>query len=206
MAVAGILMGDFTALFTGLDVRYMTEAEWNRELGKAGRNLQSRVARSFAGERVAGSSQLKANDPAYTARKVRQGYDRRRGHRTNNLQRVLNTARLFMVRTQRQDANTMAARITMEEGMLRNLVPYAEYYEEKKVSRAGILALAASWVREEALKMTKRMESLRLSRMRLDRSGQDVVRKGMLGQRASALRLLNTIANKGAIRGPLRRR
>lgn len=140
--------------------------EWQRLVGVAARNLQRRIAKSFARQRVAGTSALLANTPEYNARKAAQGFDPRRGHRTNNLQRVLDSnTRLYMVRIITEGNGKMSAWVTMEERMLHSLVPYAEYYEEAKVTRAGILALAASWVKEEAVKLNAKQEAARVKVM-----------------------------------------
>lgn len=190
MAVNGTLIGSFTALFTGLDLRAMTFPEWQRLLGIAGRNLQRRVAKSFAAQKTAGIVWLSANNPKYTADKIAAGLDPRRGHRTNALQRALETARLFMVTVTAQGNDTAAARITMEEGALHALVPHSVYYEEKKVNTQGILALAASWVREEAVALRRKEMAAQAKRLRID---QNVVRSGIGARRAGALKLIDSL-------------
>lgn len=190
MAVNGTLIGPFTVLVTGMDLEAMTQAEWARLIGVMGRNLQKRVARSFAAQRVAGSTMLLKNTPEYDRAKVAAGYDARRGHRTNQLQRALDGARLFMVTITPQTAKTAAARIIMEEGMLHSLVPHSVYYEEKKVTRDGILALAASWVRDEAAKLRAKELAAISKRVRVS---QNVVRAGIGGRRSAALAILDGI-------------
>lgn len=166
MAIMGLLVGDFAADFVGAEPALLPYREWQRLVGVTARNLQRRIAKSFARQRVAGVSALLPNTPEYNARKAAEGFDPRRGHRTNNLQRILDSnTRLYMVRAMTQGGGKLAARVTMEETMLYSLVPYAEYYAEAKVSRAGILALAASWVTEEAAKLNAKQEAARTKAM-----------------------------------------
>lgn len=139
------LVGPFTVLITGLATEGLPRARWHEALSMMGEALQGEIADSFSRERVAGSSQLGKNDPDYTARKAKQGYDARRGHRTNTLQSMLrpSASTLFVIQGPFKNGN---ARIIFKESLLHSLVPYAEYYEEKKVRRAGILVLAKSWL------------------------------------------------------------
>lgn len=141
------LIGNFVVSITGLDMEAAGKAEWRAALTEYGNGLQERIAESFAGERVAGSSQLKTNTPEYNRRKLAEGYDSRRGHRTNFLQGALDGAPLFQVSAVTVNGRGFgSARITFQESKLHSRVPYAEYYEESKVRRAGILALAKSWL------------------------------------------------------------
>lgn len=139
------LVGPFTVLISGLATSGMPRTRWVEALTIMGEALQDEIADSFSSERVAGSSQLLRNDPDYTARKAKQGYDTRRGHRTNTLQSMLRSSvsTLFVIQGPFKNGN---ARIIFRESLLHSLVPYAEYYEEKKVRRAGILELAKSWL------------------------------------------------------------
>ena len=196
MGVSGTLFGEFTAVFTGLDTDWLTPPEWAKLVGSSARRLQKRIARSFAAQKVAGSTWLLPNDPKYTARKVAQGLDRRRGHRTGILQGVLDSlVRLYQVTITSQGNKSLAARVVFEEGMLHSLVPYAVYYEEAKVTRGGILALAASWVREEAMTLQRALSAAQLKRRRIDRSGQNKLRANMNNQRAAALNIINRTVN-----------
>lgn len=144
-AIRYSLVGPFTVLIQGLATEGMPRGKWRDALSLMGEALQDEIADSFSKERVAGSSQLAQNDPEYTARKARQGYDTRRGHRTNTLQSMLRSSAstLFVIQGPFKNGN---ARIIFKESLLHALVPYAEYYEAAKVRRAGILALAKSWL------------------------------------------------------------
>lgn len=146
MAVKYTLVGPFAVLVSGLSTAGLPRARWVEALTVMGEALQDEIADSFAKERVAGSSQLKRNDPSYTARKIKQGYDARRGHRTNTLQSLLRSSAstLFVIQGPYKNGN---ARIIFKEARLHSIVPYAEYYEEKKVTRAGILEIARSWLK-----------------------------------------------------------
>lgn len=193
MAVRGTLIGEFTVLLTGLDLRAMTFPEWQRNVGIMARNLQNRVARSFAAQKTAGRSSLIANDPNYTAGKIRRGEDPRRGHKTNQLQTALNTAKLTMVTVTMQGPNEAAARIIMEEPVLHAMVPHSVYYEEMKVRTQGILSLASLWVREESNKLRARELAGLNKRTRIE---QNVVRTNIAARRAGAFNILNIIANR----------
>lgn len=185
MAVRGTLIGEFTVLLTGLDLRALTFPEWQRNVGVMARNLQNRVARSFAAQKTAGRSSLIANSPEYTARKIKQGLDPRRGHRTNMLQTALSTAKLTMVTLTMQGPNEAAARIIMEEQVLHAMVPHSVYYEEMKVRTAGILSLAASWVREESNKLRARELAGEARRVRIDRTA--MMKNAKFGQAIAGL-------------------
>lgn len=139
------LVGPFTVLITGLATEGLPRARWHEALSMMGEALQGEIADSFSRERVAGSSQLGKNDPDYTARKAKQGYDTRRGHRTNTLQSMLrpSASTLFVIQGPFKNGN---ARIIFRESLLHSIVPYAEYYEAAKVKRAGILELARAWL------------------------------------------------------------
>lgn len=191
MAVVGTLIGEFTALFTGLDLRAFTFPELQRQMGIVARNLQRRVAQSFARQKTKDSAWLLPNTPQYNARKAREGMDPRRGHRTNMLQRTLDTAKLTMVTVTRQGDNQAAARIIMEEQVLHAMVPHSVYYEEKKVRTAGILALAATWVREEAAKLTSRMRAAQAKNINVS---QNILRRNLALRQANAARILSRIA------------
>lgn len=138
------LIGNYRVALSGLpeDVR---KRDLDKALTRYGRALQDRIAQSFANEKVAGTSSLGANTKAYNAAKARQGYDPRRGHRTNNLQRVLDGTQLFVVLL--DDGGK--ADVTFSESLLHSAVPYSEYYEDAKVRQDGILVLAKSWVQAE---------------------------------------------------------
>lgn len=193
MAVHGTLIGSFTVIITGMDLDAMTLPEWQRAIGTVARNLQNRVARSFAAQKTAGSSALKANSPRYTAAKVAAGLDPRRGHRTNMLQGVLNGAKLTMFNITVQTPQSAAARIVMEEQMLHALVPYSVYYEEKKVRTEGILALAASWVREEVTKLRSREMAAKAKRIKFS---QNIIKVNIAARRANANAIINKIPNR----------
>jgi hypothetical protein len=174
-----------------LDVLAIPFTEWQRQMGIVARNLQRKVAQSFAAQKTAGRSALKANDPNYTAGKIRRGEDPRRGHKTNALQQALNSAKLTMVTLTMQGPNEAAARIVMEEPVLHAMVPHSLYYEEMKVRTAGILSLAASWVRDEALKLTARMRAAQAKRIQ---ASQNVLRQNLAARQSNAATILARIA------------
>lgn len=136
--------GPFTVMVSGMDTTVVGRAAWRNALMLVGRNIQDRIANSFAAQRTAGG-QLRPNDPRYTAAKIRQGYDPRKGHRTNMLQSMLRpqASVLYVVIGPDRNGN---GRIIMQEGRLQGLVPYAEYYADAKVQGAGILQVAQSWL------------------------------------------------------------
>ncbi len=143
------LVDDFTVQVTGIKVdEFATKADWRAAARKMAKSLQERVAISFAKERVAGTSSLLKNTPEYDKRKAAEGYDTRRGHRTNYLQSVLDSKELFRVSAVGKGGQL---KITMMESLLYGHVEYAEFYEDKKVQRDGILSLAASWVEQDAV-------------------------------------------------------
>lgn len=219
MAVVGTLIGEFTALFTGLDTRAIPFAEWQRQMGIVARNLQRRVAQSFASGKTAGRAALLANSAKYTAWKIKHGYPKERGQLSRQLLGTLQTAKLTMVTLTMQSATEAAARIVMEEQVLHAMVPHSIPYEDAKVQTEGILSLAASWVREEALKLTARMRAAQaraianrnrlsgqahaLARLRafkaarlniVDTSGQEFLRDQITARRAHAAKILGEIA------------
>lgn len=201
MAVNGTLIGEFTALFTGLDVTAIPFAEWQRQMGIVARNLQRKVAKSFGRQKTAGNVWLSSNTATYDGWKARNGFDRRRGHLTNTLQGALDTAKLTMVTLTMQGAGLAAARITMEEPVLHAMVPHSVYYEEHKVRTQGILSLAASWVREEATKLTARMRAAQARRVNVS---QNVLRRGLAARQANAAQILGRIAQPIANQNVLR--
>lgn len=139
------LSGPFTVVISGLAVEGLTRTRWTAALVKAGETLQDKIADAFAAQRTA-AGQLVRNSPEYTAAKARQGYDTRRGHRTNTLQSLLRSSAstLFTVTGPFKNGT---ARITFRESALHAIVPYAEYYEEAKVRGAGILQIARAWLK-----------------------------------------------------------
>lgn len=134
----------FTAEFRGLTIGNITD--WKALLNsRVGPALQGLIADSFAKQRVAGSSQLKQNQPEYTAWKIRKNFDHRRGHKTNLLQSMLRPHASKLFRVTGPSANGVA-RVVFYEAALHAIVPYSVYYEEMKVQAAGILQLTAAWV------------------------------------------------------------
>lgn len=173
--IRATLIGSFIVSVTGFDMEAGGKQFWRTALQEYGQALQEKIADSFANERVAGSSALAPNSPEYNARKAREGMDTRRGHRTNFLQSVLDGAPLFQVgAVTGNKKGTGTARIQFMENWLHSRVPYAEYYEAAKVRRAGILALARSWLNEtvgvlnaiEAKALLKQRRAAERSRVR----------------------------------------
>ena len=142
------LVGPFTVAISGLAYGGLPVATWRKVLNAMGVSLQQEIANAFSKQRTA-AGWLVANKPSYTAQKARQGYDTRRGHRTNTLQSLLRpeATKLFVVRGPYKNGN---ARIIFRENLLHSVVGYSKYYEENKVRGAGILQLSMRWVREYA--------------------------------------------------------
>jgi hypothetical protein len=144
-------IGEFIVDVRGMSTADAPPAYWYETVNRIGDNLQEQIEASFAAERVAGSSQLGRNTPRWNAYKARKGLDPRRGHATGHLQEQLGVARLFQVRRVPARKGTVAYRIYFQQGWLHSRVPYAEYYEQAKVRRKGILSLAKSWVRNASI-------------------------------------------------------
>lgn len=141
------LVTEFIVEVTNIPIGPGGKTVWRAPLVRFGRALQDSIAESFAGERVAGSSQLARNTQAWNQRKAEKGLDPRRGHATNRLQRALDGKPLFRVRHIVVNKKGLGrVRVEFIEAWLHQRVPYAEYYEEKKVRRRGILAVARQWV------------------------------------------------------------
>ena len=182
-------LGPFTILISGIEIAGLTRSEWRKAIGVMADRIQGEIAKSFNKERVAGSSQLRTNSPEYTARKVRQGYSPKRGHRTNTLQSVLDpkASTLYTISGPYKNGN---ARIIFKESLLHALVPYAEYYEEKKVRRAGILEITRTW----ALKHRGPVDvAQRLAKKALEAAEAIAVRRGAVfaGPRPIRARRIN---------------
>lgn len=160
--VTATLVGAFKVVVRGVDLSLAGKAFWRTAMERYGDALQERIAESFAGERVAGSSTLGANTPEWNMYKARKGLDPRRGHATNNLQRALSARRLFRVGAVTN--NTVS--LEFLESRLHADVPYAEYYEEAKVRRDGILALARKWVQEHLAIIRAEVVALELKQRR----------------------------------------
>ena len=147
------IVSAFVIEVSGLDLSIASKQTWRAAIDEMGRDLQERISESFANERVAGNSQLKTNTPEWNARKAQLGLDSRRGHATGLLQSALDGPRLFVISAIRRGK----ARIRFLEARLHGRVSYSEFYEDKKVRRAGILVVAKSWV-EDAVKIVRRVE------------------------------------------------
>lgn len=164
MAVRLRKSGPFTVLISGMDTTVIPREVWRTAIGRTAALLQDRVANTFAAQRTAAGA-LIANSPSYTAAKIRQGYDPRRGHRTNLLQSALRSvaSQLYVVIGPDKFGN---GRIIMQEGRLNAIVPHSEYYAEKKVRGAGILEIAHSWLAAAAapLRIIEAEASLALRR------------------------------------------
>lgn len=135
--------GDFTVMIRGLAVAGVPRAEWIKALNVMGEAVQQKIADAFSKQRTA-SSPLRFNKPEYTAQKAKDGYDTRRGHRTNTLQSMLRpvASKLFVVYGPFKGGT---ARIVFREALLHGVVPYAEYYEAAKVVGGHILKVAKVW-------------------------------------------------------------
>lgn len=175
MTVKATLKGAFTVVVTGLDTQGVSKSEWRAALDKMGLDLQERISESFANEKVAGSSWLKANSAQWNRRKFFEGLDPRRGHATGRLAAALDGPRLFTISAVKNGRAT----IRFLEPRLHGRVPYATYYEDDKVRRAGILALAKSWVQED-LAVVKELEAqgkMRAGRVEARRRASRVARR-----------------------------
>jgi hypothetical protein len=129
-----------------MDFRAASRTRWRQELDDLGRMLQALIAREFANEKVAGQH-LKRNSPSYDAWKRRKGFDPRKGHKSNALQRALAGRRLYNI-------NFVAggrAFITFVESRLQSTVGYAEFYAAAKVQGGKILAVSKRQVDRAAM-------------------------------------------------------
>lgn len=174
-----------TALYTvtvrGINLKLANRATWRKVLDKVGKDLQRRVAESFAREKVAGTRALRRNSPEWNRYKRRKGLDPRRGHATNRLQRTLEGPRLYTIGAINPQGVCV---IRMREDWLRSRVPYAEYYEDAKVSGGAILALADAWVKENQLAV-REFEALQIeAAAKAATTGATAARLKMLADKA----------------------
>lgn len=132
----------------GLDFRAAPRTQWRRALDDFGRMLQTLIAKEFADEKVAGQH-LRRNSPAYNAWKRKKGFDPRKGHKTNALQRALAGRRLYTI-------NFVAggrAFVTFIESRLYTSIDYAQYYAASKVQGGKILAVSKRQVDRAAMQL-----------------------------------------------------
>lgn len=129
----------------GIDFNAAPRTRWQRELDDLGRNLQTLMAREFSDEKVAGQH-LRRNTPEYNAWKRRKGFDPRKGHKTNALQRALAGRRLYNI----SFVAGGRAFITFIESRLYASVDYAQYYAAAKVQGGKILAVSKRQVARAA--------------------------------------------------------
>lgn len=179
------LVGKQTVVVSGLTVTPATLGIWRAALEQAGDALQAEIADAFSASRTAGG-QLRRNSPEYDKAKVRQGYDPRRGHRTNTLQSLLRpgSSQLYTVTGPFKNGN---ARITFRETLLHGMVPYAEYYEAAKV-RGAILDLAKAWLKsaEAVLRAAERAAAQIASKA--TEAAAVLARRGAAGARPQFIR------------------
>lgn len=130
---------------TGVDLSIATWAEWNVAINEVASWLQfSKIATAYSKQEVAAGS-LGRNNPAYTRWKIKKGWDRKRGHKTNFTQNTLRSRRLWNVRT-----GPNWARIVFDEAKFHSIVDYIVHYENmpNKVPGQRILQVNGAWVRQ----------------------------------------------------------
>lgn len=133
--------------FEGVDFSVASRAQWQHQFDLFGAVLQDEIYNEFAAQRVAGK-QLRANTPDYNQQKAKQGYDTRKGHRTNELQMALAGSRLFVV-----TFNPGRAFLTFSENRLISRAAQAEYYADAKVHGGRILAVSAAMVKRAGTRL-----------------------------------------------------
>lgn len=124
-----------TVRVTGLDPR-IHPAAWHIALQHTARLIQNDISNDYARSRTATGSRFRRNDPAYDRRKVQLGFDIRRGHLKNRIQRTLFGRDLFGVSVPTPAGTAV---ITMLPEMLRALQKHARWYARKKVPGRLIL-------------------------------------------------------------------
>jgi hypothetical protein len=110
--------------FTGQRARVI-DAAWE---------MQRELAERFEGSRT-GAGALLPNSREYNVRKVMDGFDPRRGHRTGAIQEALYTVPCFTVRGSKRDGKWL---VRFSDAPLISAVDHAEYYAEQK-ARGGVL-------------------------------------------------------------------
>lgn len=148
--------------FEGVDFTVASRAQWQHQFDLFGALLQDEIYNEFAAQRVAGK-QLRANTPEYNQQKAMQGYDTRKGHRTNELQAALAGSRLFVV-----TFNPGRAFLTFSENRLISRAAQAEYYADAKVHGGRILAVSAAMVKRASGRLLAwaRTQEAKAARMR----------------------------------------
>lgn len=129
----------------GVDTLHASRAQWQAAIDDFATDLQAAIAEMFGKQRVAGRW-LRPNTPEYDARKRRQGYDPRRGHRTNALQRALESRRLYTI----SFSGNGRVFVTFLESRLQQRIPYAEYYADAKTLGGAILQASKRMVDQAA--------------------------------------------------------
>ena len=132
----------------GVDLRWASRQQWQRIIDKFAKDLQSDIGDEFGREKVAGRHLLR-NKPEYTAAKIRQGYDRRKGHRTNALQRALAGNKLYNIAF-----SGSRVFVTFIEQRLISRIHYAEYYADKKTQGGAILQVSKRMVDTASKELT----------------------------------------------------
>jgi hypothetical protein len=111
-----------------------------RGLDQAARLLQDTIAKQFeVAQTYAGP--LAPNTTAYNIRKVLQGLDIRRGHRSGRLQNALYGVRAWTVR-----GGGKRWTISFDDAAVRARVPYARYYIQQKTPGQRIMGVQRSWL------------------------------------------------------------
>lgn len=109
-------------------------------LNKVGRALQDNVAKSFE-TATTYAGPLAPNTPAYNVRKVLQGYDIRRGHRTGRLQVALYGAKAWRV-----SGGGKRWTIRFDDLAIRSRVPYARWYIKSKTPQGRLVGVNPAWL------------------------------------------------------------
>jgi hypothetical protein len=168
-----------------------------RELDK----IQAAIAEAFETEFAYGGA-LKKNTPEYERRKVAEGYDPRRGHRTGELQDALNDVKSWQLRR----VGTGYHAIINDDKVIQT-VWHAEYYIESKTRRRVVMAftLADAAVIRKAVERQVELEDRRKAKekARLTVAKKDVPPsrpKLALGRRPSPKPRVGTRVTLGSLR------
>jgi hypothetical protein len=105
--------------------------------------VQGDIARLFEGARTA-LGPLLPNDPEYNVRKILDGFDPRRGHRSGQLQSVMYDVQAFRISAIRGGR----AKITFSDNAIEGAVEYAEYFIAAKVRGGKLMVPTAGMVQQ----------------------------------------------------------
>lgn len=130
----------------GIDTSLLSVDKWYHALMAAGATLQRVIRDHYARERgyqVTAIRKFRKNSKRWNARKARMGWDARRGHMMGRIARALGAGQLYSV----SSIIGGRATITLNEGVLRQMVPHARFYARRKIDGARILQIAPAWAK-----------------------------------------------------------